>query len=74
MAPPTTEQKQRENEGMGEEGEGEEEVEREGEGEERGGSSIRPFMKNHSNSALLDVEPPVSLTLAYNGDVMIVIP
>lgn len=71
VAPPTTEQKQRENEGRGEEGEGEEEVEREGEGEERG---IQPFMKNHSNSALLDVEPPVSLTLAYNGDVMIVIP
>lgn len=64
MAPPTTEQK-RENEGRGEDGEDEEEVEREGEGEERGGSSMQPFMKNHSNSALLDVEPPVRLI--YTG-------
>ena len=69
MAPPTTEQK-RENEGMGEEGEGEEEVEREEEGEDSGGSNVQPFMKNHSNSALLDVEPPVRLILVNNDDVM----
>lgn len=60
VAPPTTEQNQRENGGMGE---GEEE-EREGDREERERSNMQPFMKNHSNSALLDVEPPVRLLLA----------
>lgn len=62
VAPPTTEQNQRENGGRGEEGEGEEEEEeREGDREERERASMQPFMKNHSNSALLDVEPPVRL-------------
>ena len=63
VAPPTTEQKKRENGGREEEeeeeGEGGGEGEMEGEGEDRERSGMQVFMKNHSNSALLDVEPPV---------------
>ena len=61
MATPATEQQRlRENGGggMGEEGEGEDKEEEE---MEKGSSAtgIQSFMKSHSNSALLDVEPPV---------------
>ncbi|CAI8040850.1 Ski oncogene, partial [Geodia barretti] len=60
VATPATEQQRlRENGGggMGEEGEGEDKEEEE---MEKGSSAtgIQSFMKNHSNSALLDVEPP----------------
>ena len=46
----------------------EEEEEEEGEGEGRdgereGSAGVQTFMKNHSNSALLDVEPPVRYTI-----------
>ena len=66
MAPPATEQKQRENGEREEEEEEEEEEEGEGEGESGGGGErvgVQVFMKNHSNSALLEVEPPVRKSL-----------
>ena len=62
MAAPATEQlRLQENEGSGR---GEEEEMEERDEEEMGkgaaATGIQSFMKNHSNSALLDVEPPVS--------------
>ena len=66
MATPATEQQRHQENGGGEMGEGEgegDEEEEEGEMEKRAvaAAGIQSFMKNHSNSALLDVEPPVRL-------------
>ena len=58
VATPATEQQKRENGGMGSE-----EGEMEGEEEGREESGMETFIKNHSNTTLLDVEPPVGFVL-----------
>lgn len=56
--------REEEEEEEGGEGEG-------GDGEREGSSSMQNFMKNHSNSALLDIEPPVRQYIAsFVYDVM----
>ena len=66
VATPATSDQPRENGGRGEEemgvGEGEIRTGERGEGDGVGGT-MQAFMKNHSNSTLLDVEPPVSVMM-----------